>query len=305
MVWLLVGSALALSGCSATRLVYGQGPTALYWWIDGQLDLNDAQTPALRQDIDAFFVWHQREELPAYAALLQGWQAQVPQDISPDEACAAFEQVRQRLRALSAHSVPPLARLALQLTPEQLTYLAKAQAKSRDKFKDEWLDGSADERLRKRLDSTVERSEDFYGPLTSEQRDLLRSWLQRSPFDPNKSLSERQRRQADLRETIGRMQALAGTPAPAAKASGVLSSAVAAPLAAAPSAQAEAELRAYHERLWQSSDTAQRQHSQAWQQHSCAQFSALHNSTSAAQRARAVESLKGYEADARALMRPS
>lgn len=69
-LWLalaLMATLLTLGACSTARLAYNQAPKLLYWWLDGYVDFNGAQSEQARQDIDAFMAWHRSAELPAYA----------------------------------------------------------------------------------------------------------------------------------------------------------------------------------------------------------------------------------------------
>ena len=49
---------LYLAGCSMVRLGYGQLPDLGYWWLDSYLDLGDAQSVALRNDLAQLHDWH-------------------------------------------------------------------------------------------------------------------------------------------------------------------------------------------------------------------------------------------------------
>jgi hypothetical protein len=271
----LVTLAILLAACTATRLAYNQAPTLSYWWIDKHVDLTDAQTAQMREDLKAFFQWHRRQELPAYATLLRQWQILAVDQVSPSQACAQFEDIRQRLERAAAETVEPFARLALQLTPDQLDNLKKQQAESNEEFEKDFLRGSPERRLNKRLDKAVERSESFYGKLNPEQRELLRGWLQQSPFDPQRTQAERLRRQADLLQTIRDAQA---TPA-----------------------KAEQLVREHIARIRQSPEPGYNAYSQALVRQGCAQFATLHNATTPEQRANAVRVLKDYEGDLRTL----
>jgi hypothetical protein len=271
----LVTLAILLVACTATRLAYNQAPTLSYWWIDRHVDLTDTQTAQTREDLKAFFQWHRRQELPAYASLLRQWQTMAVDQVSPAQACAQFEDIRQRLERAAAETVKPFARLALQLTPDQLENLKKKQAESNEEFEKDFLRGSPERRLNKRLDKAVDRSESFYGKLSPAQRDLLRDWLQQSPFDPQRTQAERLRRQADLLQTIRDAQA---TPA-----------------------KAEQLVHEHIARIRQSPEPGYNAYNQALVRQGCAQFATLHNATTPEQRANAVRVLKGYEDDLRTL----
>lgn len=267
--------ATTLAACTATRLAYNQAPTLSYWWIDRHVDLDDAQTVKTREDLNAFFQWHRSQELPAYASLLRQWQAMAVDAVSPAQACVQFEDIRQRLDRAAAATVEPFARLALQLSPAQLENLKKQQAESNQDFEKDFLRGSPEQRLDKRLDKAIDRSESFYGKLSAAQRELLRELLQKSPFDPQRTQSERLRRQADLLQTVRDAQA-----APA---------------------KAEQLVSEHIARIRQSPAPGYDVYNQELVRQGCAQFAALHNSTTAEQRANAVRALKGYEDDLRTL----
>jgi len=278
LVWLLLAASL-LSACSAARLAYNQAPTLTYWWLDGHVDLTSDQSGPVRQDIDEFFRWHRSEALPAYAELLRVWQTLAPGDLDTDQVCTQFDAIRAHVDTAAAQTVAPLARLALSLGPDQIDHQRRHQAKGNQGFEKDFLQGNAEQRLRKRLTNTIDRSERLYGRLSADQRDLVRDWLQRSPWDPARTLAERQRRQADLLDTV--REAQASPP------------------------RAEALVAAHIGRIGQSPTPGYAAYSQELVRHGCAQFAALHNSTTGEQRERAVRTLKGYEDDLMALTGPS
>jgi len=209
---------------------------------------------------------------------LQQWQAWVQQDTSADLLCGEFEALRVLAQRPIERLVEPLSRLALQLSPEQLEHLGRQQQKSNDTFEKDFLRGSAAQRLDKRLQRLTDRYESLYGSLSERQLELIRASVQQSPFDPVRTQAERIRRQTDLQASIRQWQA--GTPA------------------AAP-----ASVRGYVQRVMASPTPGYDNYLASLVRHGCAEFSALHNSTDAAQRTHALGVLQGYEEDLRALAR--
>ena len=274
--WLLLLLTVALlAACSAARVAYNQAPTLTYWWLDGHVDLANGQSGPVRRDIDAFFAWHRSEALPAYITLLQSWQAMAMDDLDADQVCRQFELIRGHIDAAAERTVAPLARLALSLGPDQIDHQRRHQSKSNQGFEKDFMQGSEEQRLRKRLTRTLDRSERLYGRLSAEQRELVRDWLQRSPWDPVRTLAERQRRQADLLQTV---QAAQAKPA-----------------------QAEALVAAHIDRIGRSPTPGYDAYNQSVIRHGCQQFAALHNSMTPQQREQALRTLKGYEEDLVAL----
>ncbi len=267
----VLGAVAVLAACTATRFAYNQAPHLSHWWLDNHFDFSDTQSVQVRDEIDGFFNWHRREALPTYADLLRQWQSMALRDVSSDEVCTQFEAIRERLWSAGERVIEPFSRIAAQLTPAQLANLQRRQARSNEEFERDFLRGTREQRLQRRLDTTVERSERFYGSLNREQRALLREWLERSPWDPQRTQTERLRRQADLLQALQTAQR-------------------------EPS-QAMSALRAHAEGLLRSPAPGYRAHSEAAIRHGCAQFAALHNSTTPTQREQLVRALRDYESD--------
>lgn len=268
---LVLALAALLAACTAARFAYNQAPQFSYWWLDSHFDFDDTQSEQVRGDIETFFAWHRREELPAVADLLRQWQAMAARDLTAAEVCAQFDTVRARLTLTGERLIDPFARLAPRLDPAQLEHLQRRQARSNEEFERDFLRGSPEQRLQRRLDQAVSRSEMFYGSLSEAQRALVRRWLAESPWDAQRTQAERQRRQADLLQTLRRIQA--------------------------EPAQARPALQAHLQRLQHSPTPGYQAHSDAGVRHGCAQFAALHNSTTPEQRQRAVRELQSYERD--------
>jgi hypothetical protein len=277
MAWLGTGLvlAVALSACTATRLAYNQAPTISYWWLDAYVDLDDAQANQTRDALSEFFQWHRQNELPVYAGRLRDWQDLAPGDLTSEQACAQFEDVRARIERAADQTVEPFTRLALQLTPAQLEHLQRHQARSNEEFEKDFMRGNAEQRLKKRLERATSRSEMLYGTLSREQRALLRELVETSPFDARRTQAERLRRQADLLQTLKDAQA-----APA---------------------RATQLVRAHYARVNRSPVPGYNDYQRELVREGCARFARLHNSTTPEQRANAVRVLKEYESDFRVL----
>ncbi len=268
---------LVLSGCSTVQTAYNSAPTLLYWWLDGYFDFDDSQSRPVRQSIETLQAWHRREELPAYARLLQGLQQQALDDTSPAQVCATLAQARVHLQRLGGQSAEALAQLAPTLQPEQLRHLARQFEKHNQKWREEWLDGSPEELLDRRFKRTLERYEDFYGRLGERQRALLRQRLADSGFDARLAWSERLRRQQDLLRVL--QEHRNGERA----------------------AHVKAEMLALVQRSLEPPEPAVRDHFEQLLRQGCQTLASLHNSSSVEQRRRLADRLRAYGADLRAL----
>lgn len=277
VLWVLL--ALVLSGCSTAKLGYNNAPSLTYWWLDSYLDFDNAQTPRVRAELAQWHNWHRESELPAYAALLAQWQRAATANLSAEQVCALWDSVRPRFAALLDQAEPTLAALAPTLTAEQLAHLGRQFDKRNQKWREEWLDGTPAERQARRLKQLTDRAEMFYGNLEDAQRAVLRAGLATSLFDPSQTHRETLRRQQDTLQTLRLIQL------------GNLSE-----------IRQVAELRALLARTQTSPDASYQTYRAQATQANCQAFADLHNSTTPAQRLKAVAVLKGYEDDARALM---
>jgi len=290
----VAGALVLLAGCSLVGLGYNRLPDLGLLWLNQRLPLTDAQTAQVRADMAELLAWHRRTQLPATADLLRRWQAMATADIGAADACREWAQVRGLLDTLAQQAVPALARLASTLTAEQIVELQRSQRQDNDAFREAnsavrrgWFAPAhaatpaplnAQAGLDKRLDTLRDRYRQLYGSLTDAQVDLLRQSLQASAFEPERTLAERERRQAEL---------LDGLRAPP------------------PSDPAEARKRvqAWLAGLSDSPLPGHNAYAQRLIRDGCEQFAALHRTTDAGQRAHAVRTLKAHETDLRALSR--
>ena len=119
------------------------------------------------------------------------------------------------------------------------------------------------------------------GRLSEAQLKQLQSQLDSSVFDASLQYREVLRRQQDTLQTLRALRN--GNPG---------------------DIHVQAEVRALVARSLQSPDPAFRQYTDRVREQTCQAIAVFHNRTSGPQRQRLQDTLKGYEGDARALMRP-
>jgi hypothetical protein len=278
--WRIIAAALAvallLASCGTLRLAYGQADELAYWWLDGHVDFDSEQTRQARDGIAHWFAWHRRSQLPEYATLLERAAADAAADTTPERACAWFTALRERADTAVRQALPAAARVVVTLRPEQLEQLARKHAEVADAARADYLQPDAAERRAAALKRAADNAERVYGRLDAAQRERIAETVAASPFDAERWLAERLRRQNDLR------QALAGL------------------VGTSPSA-AEAALADVWRRVQRSPDEGYQRYAQALERYNCEAAARLHNSTSAAQRAVAQQRLRDWQADLRLL----
>ena len=271
--------ALALAACgSATRLAYGQADDLLYWWMDGYVNFNGDQSPRVREDVAGLLQWHRSTQLPQYAALLARLQGMAGQDIKTEQACTVADELRTKFNAVTVQAEAPASALAMVLTSEQIDHMQRKFEKNNEAFEREWRKRTPEERRARRIKQARERSEMLYGKLEAAQMLALTATVDESKFDMEASHTERLRRQQDMLQTLRKIN-----------------------LEKPAQAQTTALLRSLMERNLSSPNPAYRNRAEGMWRETCTSFAKVHNSTSAAQRTKAVEVLKGYEADFRVL----
>ncbi|MDM0076038.1 DUF6279 family lipoprotein [Variovorax sp. J2P1-59] len=273
---LVLGAALA--ACSAVKLAYNNLPEVSYWWLDGYVDFDGTQTPRVRDELDQLLAWHRQNELPKILGLLRKAQTLAPGDVTAAQTCDMVNEIRTRLLALAERAEQAGAEVAVSLTESQLQQLERKYTRINADYRKDWLERSVEKQHEKRYEKFVERSEDFYGRLDAEQRDLLRQQVARSVFDPQELDAERKRRQREALTLLRRFNAQKTPPA-----------------------EAQAAIHAYVLRIADPPPGPWRDRQQALQQEACHDIAEFHNQTSAAQRDKAMRRLQSYENDVRDL----
>ena len=273
-----------LTGCSAVRLGYNNLPDIASWWLDSYIDFTDTQGPQAKAALQKLQIWHRKEELPAIAELLVQAQTLAPQNITPEQACKIWEGAQVRIESLIQESSRLAAPVVSQLSAKQLKHLEKEWASRNEDWKKQWLQGTPDSRIKKRVDLAAERFNSFYGDLNLEQRQVLKQQFLQSTWSPEASYQRRLKRQ---QEQLIALQAM--------------SSEITKP--AMPLAQVEKSLQSLILQSVRPKDAGELSKQLQLEQQACQNLAQLHNTMSPAQRLKAQRKLKDYETDVRELMK--
>lgn len=276
---LIIGLLVLLTGCSTVRLGYESGPTVAWWWLDGYVDFSSEQAPKAKEVIRQWFTWHRPSQLPEFAALLASAQAPIGEPTTPAQTCRWVE----RARSVAEPSIDRALTLGADLVPglgeAQFKHLEQRYAKSLAEMRTDYLQAKPEERQKASIKRASERAESMYGRLDDAQRKLIAAGIAASPFDPEAWLQERQRRQADIVQTLRRLVA-----------------------ERADRDRIVAAMRAQAERIERSPDPDYRRYQQTLTEFNCGLAAQVHNSTSPEQRKHAQAKLKGWEDDLRSLI---
>ena len=271
--------AALLAGCSTVRLAYNHAHEAAWWWLTDYLEFNDTQRPVMRQAMVQVHAWHRRTQLAGYADMLTRWQPLMPGELSAVQVCGMVEEVMGQWQGFGGlfDVVEPAAVQALaSLSPAQLAELERRLTKSNRTFREKYLEQTPQAVAAERLKQGLSRAESLYGRLEAEQRRALESALARAPWDVAATYERRLRRQQEMLKTL---RALPGMPPE----------------------QVRPILKAMMMRSLEPTDPGDRAAMMAVRRQSCQVLAELHQSTTPAQRARAVETLRRYAGDLRFL----
>lgn len=269
---------VVLQGCSVMKIAYNQAPELIYWHLDSHFDFTDAQTLQVKAELTRLQAWHRQTQLPAYIETLQKFRQQVPAEIDAAVACALYADVRGKLVAISNRAEPAVVSLVGTLTADQLVKLEARFAKGNADYREDFLDAPPKERRAKRYKEAVKRAEMLYGNLDHKQLAVIGHRIDNSHFSAPVSYGEKLRRQQDALQTLRPLVAGQSTPE-----------------------KIQAAMKALFERSLNSPDAAYREYMDKLTQDACTSFAELHNSTTPAQRGKAVETLLRYEQDFKTL----
>ena len=269
----------ALQGCSTVKVAYNQAPTLAYLYLGGYADFSDTQTPQIKAELGKFHAWHRQTQLPAYIDLLQKLQQKMPQDVTVGEACEVFADVRQKALTMADYAQTGAASVAATLTQQQLDAIQRKFAKGNAAWREDYMTGTASDIFEKRQKSALKRSDMLYGSVNDKQRGLIDQQIEKSRFSPAQSYAERQRRQKDMLQTLGKVMA-----------------------SPQDTAAAQQEMRSLLARAFTPPDAAYRSYLQTVTQDGCAGFAEQHNAATPEQRKKAVQVLAGYEQDFKVLL---
>lgn len=189
---------VVLAACSATQLVYDNGATLLRWRATSYLDVHGRQAEALERHIDAFLGWHRATALPQYVRIADLCARKIERGLGRADVEWGYDvfraQLAESLRVASREIAPMLDTLS----PAQIAHLEQRVAEDNARFAEEHLDGDEVARRARRMERNLIRLEEWFGPLTAQQRAAVQRYTRTAPLTAELRLRDRRRRQAAL-----------------------------------------------------------------------------------------------------------
>lgn len=167
--------ALFLAGCSSLQLAYNYAPGLIAYRMNAYLNLDEKQQALLDQELASFAAWHERT-LPAYTAELNRWANRLSsqETFSGGEILTIQETIENQLQTVGARAATQLGPLLVTLGPQQLKQLQSKFKDSNDEYVSDYLKNSnTPANIKKRHARITKRFEDWLGPLSPEQKNIL------------------------------------------------------------------------------------------------------------------------------------
>jgi hypothetical protein len=171
---LIVFFSFLLSSCSSIQLAYNQVDFLLKWWIDDYVNLTSEQELLYDQSIPLIIKKHRQEELPKALQQLRKLKAKLDQPLQIDDGVNIVKEIKSFSRISINLLQDDAVTLGLSLQPKQFSYLENTFAKSNKKFQNDFLQGSSEDRLEKRVEKIIERTESFSGNLSKSQKTQIK-----------------------------------------------------------------------------------------------------------------------------------
>jgi hypothetical protein len=199
--------AVLLTGCSAVQLGYRNADTWLRWQANGYFDFEGAHAEELDRRIATLFAWHRTRELPKYAKLLDEIAVRVGRPPSREDLVWGYDAARSHLRVALRAAAVEAAPLLDALEPRQFAHFEQKLAEGNRKFARDFVEGTRERKLERRLKRNIERLEDWLGSLSDAQVERVKRYNESVPLTEEMRDRDRKRRQAELLTMLRAKQA--------------------------------------------------------------------------------------------------
>jgi hypothetical protein len=195
---LAVLAVLFLQACSVSRLAYDNADVFLRWQANSYFDFQGEQSDELDRNLAAFLAWHRATALPQYARLGEEAAARMLRGIRREDLDWSYDAVRAQIRETLGAAAGETAGLLDRLSPGQIDHFEQRLAQENRKFAKEQLQGTVEERHKRRVKRNLDRLEEWFGPLSEAQAERVRRYSARAPLSGDLRERDRRRRQAEF-----------------------------------------------------------------------------------------------------------
>ncbi|MEO8144428.1 MAG: DUF6279 family lipoprotein [Betaproteobacteria bacterium] len=188
---------LLLSSCSVTRIAYNNADVVLRWQANYYFDFQGEQSEEFDRRLAAFLAWHRARALPKYVPLGEEAAARLLRGMRREDLEWSYDAVRGQVQETLVAAATEAAGLLDRLGPEQIGHLEQRLVEENRKFARENVQGTREERHKRRVTRNLDRLEEWFGPLSDAQADRVRLYSTRAPYSAELRDRDRRRRQAE------------------------------------------------------------------------------------------------------------
>lgn len=190
--------AFLLQGCSVSRVAYNNADVVLRWQAGHYFDVEGEQSDQLDRGLAAVLTWHRAEALPQYARLAGEMAARLQRGIKRQDLEWSYDALREQIRQTLVAAAGESAGLLDRLSAEQIEHFEGRLAEDNRKFAKEEVQGTVEQRHKRRMKRNLERLEEWFGSLDDVQEERVRQYNARAPLIGALRERDRKRRQAEF-----------------------------------------------------------------------------------------------------------
>ncbi len=200
--WLAVLVLLSVGACSALSIAYSHASTLAVLWINRAIDLPPAQRAELSRAADEVLEWHRDGPRHELAAMLREAKRRLAGQVSEADGEWVVASVQDHVRQIGERLALAFGSRMTPFAEDEIERMEGRLRSRREDFADEIGVGDAERERRFRVERIEEAIEDWLGPATAQQMELVRASPAVRDFEPRLWLAERARRERKLIEAL-------------------------------------------------------------------------------------------------------
>jgi hypothetical protein len=189
-----------LSSCFL-RLAYNNLDWILIWEIDKYFDLNDQQEDYLTKHLRRHLAWHRQREVQRYIGFLSAAKKKANDGLTMDDLNWFFASFQNLKASLGSRLAGDAAGFLATVSTEQERFLQTVLSSENEQLAEQ-LGLTAQQRLDRRAERTVEFAERWLGDLSEQQVDYIVKLSDQLPDNSSQWLDYRKNRQRQFIEIV-------------------------------------------------------------------------------------------------------
>lgn len=166
-----------LSGCTF-KLVYNSLDFWIDYYLSDYLDLDSQQQNELEQGLEIALAQHRQQQLAVFHKLISALQTDLKKPLTAAQIANYHRRFTQAGEASALVFVSPIIDVVKTMSTSQVTASLQTIEKEMAERREERLSKSPQQRLQDRYDELKDKTQDWIGGLTKQQKQLILSLAQ-------------------------------------------------------------------------------------------------------------------------------